>query len=78
MERLLCPIGQSDVGDGGSRLLQRRGGGLQNKRFSVVLLDAPMVAMKTMPEMFPSFPFRGILTTVVLLPPAFPLTIHLR
>ena len=51
---------------------------MQNKSFSVVLSAAPTVAMTTILEMFPSFPFRGIPTIVVLLVPSVPPTIHPR
>ena len=53
-------------------------GGTGKNIFSAVFPDAPAVAIKTIPEMFPSVPFRGIPTTLVLLPPSFPPTIHLR
>ena len=49
-----------------------------NNSFSVVISTALMVATITVKKMFPSIPFGGILTTIVLLPPAVPPTIHLR
>ena len=65
-------------GDEGPQMLRRQWGGTSNKIFSVVLLAAPTVVMMEMPAMLPSVPFGGILTTVVLLSPAIPLTIHPR
>ena len=56
----------------------RRWGGTAKKSFSVVLSAEMKVAMMTMSEMFPSVPFGGIPTTVVLLAPDVPPTIHPR
>ena len=77
-ERFLCPLGRYDDGDGGPPLLQRRWGGTSKKSFSVVLLTALTVLMMKMIEIFPSVPFGGILTTVVLLNPAVPPKINTR
>ena len=50
----------------------------EKNSFSVVLLDDQTVATMTVPVMLPSVPFRGILTTMFLLPPTVPPTIHPR
>ena len=54
------------------------GGGTENRSCSVVLSDAPMVAMIAMPSMLLSITFREIPTTVALLAPAVPPKIYPR
>ena len=53
------------------------GRGNGKNSFYVVLSEAQMVATITVPVMFPSVPFRGIPTTMFLLPPSVPMKIHL-
>ena len=52
-------------------------GGGGNNIFSVVLSEAQTVATITVPVMFPSIPFGGILAAMVFLSPTVPPTIHL-
>ena len=54
------------------------GGGDGKNSFYVVHSDAQTVVKITVISMFPSVPFREILTTMILLPPTVPPKIHPR
>ena len=54
------------------------GVGTLKNSFSFVVSAAPTVAMITVPEIFPSVTLRDNPTTMVLLSPAVPPTIHPR
>ena len=72
VERLLCPLRQSDGGDGGPQLLWRRWGETEKMRFFIFLWAALTVAMTKIPAMLLSVTFEGIQTAVDLLSPAVP------